>query len=65
MKAAACHSVSHSTPFVYTSLFANVYYKESLIWFEVSGQYWILLRQTSLGYPVVALCRGAPAASDL
>ena len=38
MNAVVCHSVSYSLSFfVHTSLFTNVYYNESLIWFEASG----------------------------
>ena len=55
-------------PFVHTSLLANVHCNESVtgvvrgLWFLL--QFWILTG-TPLGYPVVALCHGDPAALDL
>jgi hypothetical protein len=55
-------------PVVHTSLLANVYCNELLVWYKVSClllyQYWILTG-TLLGYPVVALCHGDPVVLDL
>jgi hypothetical protein len=65
-----CHSVSHSRPASHTSLLANVPCNESLVclsqglWLLLHHQYWNLTG-TPLGYPVVTLCHGDPAALDL
>lgn len=51
-------SVSHSTPFVSTSLLANLHYSESLVWFEASGS-------ATVSIPDPTLCPWDPSASDM
>jgi hypothetical protein len=61
-----CVTAGH--PLVHTSLLANVHCSDSLVWFQASGFCYTINTGSSLGllgYPVVALCRGDPAALDM
>lgn len=69
MENVVCSSMSVSLPFAQTALIADVHCNESLVRFEVSGFYYIIIAGAKLGLllvnSVVALCSGDNAALDV
>jgi hypothetical protein len=68
VEAVVCHSVSHSHPFVHTSLLENVHCNGSLVCFEASGFCYTINTGSSPGLSsesVFCQCHRYPAPLDL